>query len=72
MSVKQFNATFNRTTPPSPEAALPVVTFTDVITFHWNGDEIRVYHVPPAHTDTDSSKTNRTQKKKKLFFFKIK
>jgi glyoxylase-like metal-dependent hydrolase (beta-lactamase superfamily II) len=31
-----------------------VVTFTDAVTFHWNGDEIRVYHVPAAHTDTDS------------------
>jgi cyclase len=54
MSVEQFNATFNRSTPPSPEAALPVVTFTDAVTFHWNGDEIRVYHVPPAHTDGDA------------------
>ena len=31
-----------------------MVTFTDAVTFHWNGDEIRVYHVPPAHTDGDS------------------
>ena len=31
-----------------------MVTFTDAITFHWNGDDVRVYHVPPAHTDTDS------------------
>jgi glyoxylase-like metal-dependent hydrolase (beta-lactamase superfamily II) len=54
MSAEQFNALFDRKTPPSPEAALPVVTFTDAITFHWNGDDIRVYHVPPAHTDTDS------------------
>ena len=54
MSSEQFNAVFDRKTPPSPEAALPVVTFTDAITFHWNGDDIRVYHVPPAHTDTDS------------------
>ncbi len=54
MSTEQFNAIFDRKTPPSPEAALPVVTFTDAITFHWNGDDIRVYHVPPAHTDTDS------------------
>jgi len=29
------------------------VTFTDAVTFHWNGDEIRAYHVPPAHTDGD-------------------
>jgi cyclase len=54
MSGEQFNATFNRSTPASPEAALPVVTFTDAVTFHWNGDEIRVHHVPPAHTDGDS------------------
>ena len=52
MSVEQLGAV--RKTPPSPEAALPVVTFTDAVTFHWNGDEIRVYHVPPAHTDGDS------------------
>ncbi|HUL79597.1 MAG TPA: MBL fold metallo-hydrolase [Vicinamibacteria bacterium] len=54
MGAEQFNALFDRKTPPSPEGALPVVTFTDAITLHWNGDEIRVYHVPPAHTDTDS------------------
>ena len=54
MSTDQFMALFDRKIPASPEAALPVVTFSDAITFHWNGDEIRVYHVPPAHTDTDS------------------
>ena len=54
MSTEQFNAAFNRKTAPSPEGALPVVTFTDAVTFHWNGEEIRVYHVPPAHTDGDS------------------
>ncbi len=54
MSVEQFNATFNRKTPPWPEAALPVVTFTDAVTFHWNGDEIQVTHVAPAHTDGDA------------------
>jgi glyoxylase-like metal-dependent hydrolase (beta-lactamase superfamily II) len=40
--------------PASPAAALPVITFTDSLTFHWNGDEVRVLHVPPAHTDGDS------------------
>ena len=54
MSSEQFSATFQSTTPASPEAALPVVTFAEGISFHWNGDEIRVYHVPPAHTDGDS------------------
>ncbi len=54
MSTEQFSATFQQKTPPSPEGALPVVTFAEGVTFHWNGDEIRVFHVPPAHTDGDS------------------
>ncbi|MCH8246039.1 MAG: MBL fold metallo-hydrolase [Bacteroidetes bacterium] len=54
MTVDHFLAAFNSTTPASPESALPVVTFTESVTFHWNGDEIRVFHVDPAHTDGDS------------------
>jgi cyclase len=54
MSTEQFSATFGNTTPASPEGALPIVTFTDAVTFHWNGDVIRAYHVPPAHTDGDT------------------
>lgn len=34
--------------------ALPVVTFHDEVTFHWNGDIISVYHLPNAHTDGDA------------------
>ncbi len=45
---------FNNQIPPSPEAALPVITFADSLTFHLNGDELHVFHVPPAHTDGDS------------------
>jgi glyoxylase-like metal-dependent hydrolase (beta-lactamase superfamily II) len=40
--------------PPQPEAALPVVTFGDGVTLHWNGDTIRVQHVAHAHTDGDA------------------
>jgi cyclase len=40
--------------PPSPPAALPVVTFADGVTFHFNGDDIEVRHVARAHTDGDS------------------
>jgi glyoxylase-like metal-dependent hydrolase (beta-lactamase superfamily II) len=54
MSTEQFMETFNRKVPPSPEGALPVVTFTDTVTFHLNGDEIRVEHVENAHTDGDA------------------
>ncbi len=40
--------------PASPPAALPVVTFGDGVTLHWNGETIRVEHVAHAHTDGDS------------------
>ncbi len=33
---------------------LPIVTFTDELTFHMNGHTIQVIHVPPAHTDGDA------------------
>jgi glyoxylase-like metal-dependent hydrolase (beta-lactamase superfamily II) len=39
--------------PASPPSALPRITFTEEVTFHWNGDDIRAFHVPSAHTDGD-------------------
>ena len=35
-------------------AALPVLTFDDGVTFHWNNDTIAVRHVASSHTDGDS------------------
>jgi cyclase len=37
-----------------PEIALPVVTFTDEITLHLNGEDMEVIPLAPAHTDGDS------------------
>ena len=37
----------------APEA-LPVLTYSDAITVHLNGDEVHAFPVPPAHTDGDS------------------
>ncbi|MEX2962657.1 MBL fold metallo-hydrolase [Microbulbifer sp. TYP-18] len=54
MSADQFMETFGREVPAAPLAALPVITFTDATTFHWNGEDVRVQHVDPAHTDGDS------------------
>jgi len=54
MSKDQFIKAFNMHVPASPEVALPVITFMDGITFHWNKDTIRVRHVAPAHTNGDS------------------
>src|SRR5690606_21452688 len=39
---------------PSPAGALPVITFSQNLTFHLNGDDIRAIHVAHAHTDGDS------------------
>jgi glyoxylase-like metal-dependent hydrolase (beta-lactamase superfamily II) len=54
MSTEQFMAAFNQRVPPSPAAALPVVTFPTRTTFHLNGDVVQVIHVENAHTDGDS------------------
>jgi glyoxylase-like metal-dependent hydrolase (beta-lactamase superfamily II) len=54
MSTEQFIEMMNRKVPPSPAKALPVVTFTSDITLHFNGEDIHVIHVDPAHTDGDS------------------
>ena len=54
MSTEQFSKLFNRSTPPSPAVALPVVTFNDKVNFHQNGEEIAVFHVSSAHTDGDA------------------
>jgi cyclase len=40
--------------PASPAGALPVITFQDSVTVHFNGEEIRVIHYPNGHTDGDS------------------
>ncbi len=54
MSTEHFSKVFNHLQPASPEAALPIVTFTDAMTFHFNGEDVHVFHVDPAHTDGDS------------------
>ena len=54
MSTDQFREIFDQTLPASPAGALPIVTFSDEMTFNWNGDAIRAIHVAPAHTDGDS------------------
>ena len=53
LSTEQFSEFLDRRTPPSPDGALPVVTFTDSLGFFFNDEEIVVFHVPAAHTDGD-------------------
>jgi cyclase len=40
--------------PPSPKVALPVVTYDQSASVHFNGEEIKLLHVPHGHTDGDS------------------
>lgn len=54
MSVDQFNKERNRTTPASPKEALPVVTFSKDVSFHFNDESIFIFHVHEAHTDGDA------------------
>ena len=54
MSAEQFLEAFNRKVPASPLAALPVITFTEAMSFYVNGDSVRVSHVARAHTDGDA------------------
>ena len=54
LSSDQFLEFFKITEKPAPKGALPLVTFAGSVTFHLNGDEMRVMHVPRAHTDGDA------------------
>jgi len=54
MSTEQFSRFTNARVMPSPDAAVPVVTFDSTISFHLNGMTIKAVHIPLGHTDGDS------------------
>lgn len=54
LSAPSFIKAFKMSTPARPKAALPVVTFSEDITLHLNGEQIHAFHVAHAHTDGDS------------------
>ncbi len=43
-----------RKVDPAPKEALPVITFDQSVSIHFNGEEIRVIHFPHGHTDGDA------------------
>jgi glyoxylase-like metal-dependent hydrolase (beta-lactamase superfamily II) len=43
----------NQPVPARAKEALPVVTFADSATLHFNGDDLEFTHLPNAHTETD-------------------
>lgn len=44
----------DRTIPPAPKEAWPVITFDQSLSVHFNGEEIKVIHYPQGHTDGDA------------------
>lgn len=54
MSEEGFIKALNMRFEPSPDVALPSITFTRDISFHINGEEVYVFHIRNAHTDGDA------------------
>jgi len=54
LSTEQRLEFFKMTVPASPKEALPVITFDQSLSVHFNGEEIKVIHFPHGHTDGDS------------------
>lgn len=54
LSTEQRIEFFKMTVPPSPREALPVITFDNSLSVHFNGEEIKAIHFPHGHTDGDS------------------
>jgi len=54
MSVGQFMEIMKTQVPPAPPRALPIVTFSQDVTLHLNGEDIHVISAGPAHTDGDA------------------
>ena len=49
-----YIAAINTTFAAFKEIGLPIATYSQDMTFHLNGEEVSVFHVPNAHTDGDS------------------
>lgn len=45
---------FGRKVGPVPKEGLPILTFDESLSIHFNGEEIRVVHFPHGHTDGDA------------------
>ena len=52
--LKQGGTVAGNEVKPADKEALPVITFNDRATVHFNGEDIRAIHFPHGHTDGDS------------------
>jgi cyclase len=53
LSARQVDTFRNSTTEARAREALPVITFADSATLHFNDDDLEFTHLPNAHTETD-------------------
>ena len=54
MAKGQYMKVFKVHIPPALPEALPVITFADSLTFHWNNETLEVFHPESAHSDGDA------------------
>jgi len=53
LSQPEFMKMLNQTLGPTPKEGLPIVTFTQDVDLHLNGEDLHIFHVANAHTDGD-------------------
>ncbi len=53
LGTAQVNPSTNAAIPARAREALPVITFADSATLHFNDDDLKFTHLPNAHTATD-------------------
>ncbi|MDF1763578.1 MAG: MBL fold metallo-hydrolase, partial [Oleibacter sp.] len=54
LTSEQFVKAFDMKMAPQPDAALPMITFDNSMSLHWNDLTIKAIHTGSAHTDSDS------------------
>jgi len=54
MSIEHDMKMLNIKVSPAPEIARPLVTFKKEIMVYLNGEDVKVFHVEPGHTDGDA------------------
>ena len=52
--LSQVNKIGGEEVQPYPAYAWPMITYSDSITMHFNGEEVRAVHYPNGHTDGDT------------------
>lgn len=54
MRLAQVNTVFGNKTQPYPDFALPMITYTESMSIHFAGEEVKAVYYPNGHTDGDT------------------